>query len=286
MDIYAWSSGVPNLGDDLNNWLWKRVLPSTFLREKGTLIGIGSVISPEHLSSIENPNPIHILGAGCRNQKYPLSEVSNDLKIHAVRGPLSSVALGQNDQLPLIDGAYALKLTKIYGELIKQPKRYKFTLIPYFRSRKLINYTILKESKDINILHSSDYKSIENALLTIAQSEYIISESMHGAVIADVLRVPWSRLNYFLQNPRDKETAEFKWKDWAYSMEMDDIPCLSIPLRNPHSINPRRNWFLYPFRSLDYFRNFKVELAYRLSDEKLMNQKITQLKSIILKLAS
>lgn len=62
MDIYSYTSDIPNLGDDLNHWLWEKVLPPSFLLKEGTFIGIGSVIHPSHLSLIRNAAPIHILG--------------------------------------------------------------------------------------------------------------------------------------------------------------------------------------------------------------------------------
>lgn len=281
MDIYSYISTIPNLGDDLNHWLWNKVLPPSFLDKEGTFIGIGSVIHPEHLSRIQNPGTIHILGAGSRNKEYPLTGVNQEMKIHAVRGPLSAKALRLPDEYSLIDAAYAIRFTPMYKDLLQLPKKYKHTLITYFRSKDLIYYPLLQKLKNVHILHSSDYGSIENALKIIAQSEYVISESLHGAILADALRVPWTRLNFYLKNSRDKETAEFKWADWVSSINLNNIPTLEVPLLLPNWISPRRNALLRPVRTVDYIREFQLELRYSISAEKLLNEKTRQLRSCI-----
>lgn len=185
------------------------------------------------------------------------------------------------NEYALIDAAYAIKFTPEYKKLLNLPKRYKYTVITYFRSKDLIYYEALKALRNVNILHSSDYGSIENALKVIAQSEYVISESLHGAIIADALRVPWARLNFYLQNPGDKETAEFKWADWARSLNLNAPPTLEIPLRFPQWISRRRNTILKPLRTMDYLNNFHKNLKYTLSANTTLSDRTSHFMSCI-----
>src|SRR5439155_10040399 len=41
-------------------------------------------------------------------------------------------------------------------------------------------------------------------------------ESLHGAIVADALRVPWVPLRI----RRNPHTSPFKWEDWCSSMEL------------------------------------------------------------------
>ena len=49
----------------------------------------------------------------------------------------------------------------------------------------------------------------------IRSCRLLITEAMHGAIIADTLRVPWVPLK------TNKTINDFKWNDWSKSMEID-----------------------------------------------------------------
>lgn len=57
----------------------------------------------------------------------------------------------------------------------------------------------------------------------ILQSEVIIAESMHGAIIADALRVPWVAVSTSVA------INNFKWNDWASTLGVTYKP-LRVPL--------------------------------------------------------
>ncbi|NLS79444.1 MAG: polysaccharide pyruvyl transferase family protein [Chloroflexi bacterium] len=68
-------------------------------------------------------------------------------------------------------------------------------------------------SLSISYLNPAD--SIEHIVDTISRSELVISEAMHGAIIADALRVPWIPVR------TRRYILEFKWQDWAASLGME-----------------------------------------------------------------
>jgi len=55
---------------------------------------------------------------------------------------------------------------------------------------------------------------VEEILREIQQSELLIAEAMHGAIVADALRVPWVPARVY------GNFMEFKWRDWTQSIQM------------------------------------------------------------------
>ena len=52
----------------------------------------------------------------------------------------------------------------------------------------------------------------KSVIKQIAQSEMIVAESMHGAILADAFRVPWVAVS------TSQSINSFKWSDWAGSV--------------------------------------------------------------------
>jgi succinoglycan biosynthesis protein ExoV len=55
---------------------------------------------------------------------------------------------------------------------------------------------------------------------------------MHGAIIADALRIPWVPISAF-NSRHEKDTHSFKWADWCGSVDVEFEP-LRLPPFRPH----------------------------------------------------
>lgn len=95
----------------------------------------------------------------------------------------------------------------------------------------------------------SPMRSPEDVIGRIAQSRYIITEALHGAVIADALRIPWT--------PVYSEQGHFtKWLDWCESMDVryepEDLHCVSVDWIRKHGkrhLSPEGT-FIYRLRQV------------------------------------
>jgi succinoglycan biosynthesis protein ExoV len=63
---------------------------------------------------------------------------------------------------------------------------------------------------------------VETVLRELQETELLLTEAMHGAIVADALRVPWAPVRLY---PR---FTLFKWQDWTQSMDLPlkihDVP--------------------------------------------------------------
>ena len=64
--------------------------------------------------------------------------------------------------------------------------------------------------------------SVEALFDHYARAELVVTEAMHGAIIADALRIPWIPITI------SPQIDEFKWRDWLGSVELDYNP-ISVP---------------------------------------------------------
>jgi succinoglycan biosynthesis protein ExoV len=186
--------------------------------------------------------------------------------------------MGMDERRAVCDAAYAIQFTDEYKRWRTLPKKHKVTLIPYFRSGPLVHYSTIKAFKNWSILRSDQYGSIDTALTRIASSQFILTESLHGAILADALRVPWMRVWYYLERPSDIETGEFKWRDWQESLNIPHIPTLRIPLSPQRWVSGKKSLLLKPWRTVQYLQHLKIEESFVLSPEPNWIQATDRLK--------
>ncbi len=216
MKLYYYRAAEGNFGDDLNGWLWPKLLPGIFDEDGRVLfIGIGTILD-DRLP--EEPVKI-IFGSGVG---YPnrLPDRNERLRIRALRGPFSARALGVSPDLAITDPAILARL------LFKVPsaKTHRFSYMPHFKSANVEKWRTVCEGAGLHYIDSR--ADVETCLREIARSEILISEAMHGAIVADAFRVPWMVVranNYF----NEGEMYTFKWDDWCASL---GLPSRSYPL--------------------------------------------------------
>jgi succinoglycan biosynthesis protein ExoV len=208
MKLYFWQGIQGNFGDELNPWLWNRLLPGVLDDDERILfLGIGTV-----LNNIipENPHKV-VFGSGFG---YGTPPVINERRWHfyCVRGPQTAQKLGLPPDLAITDPAALLARI----DLPKYKKKHKFSYIPHHTSSRRGNWSDVCQATGINYI--DPLAEVETVISSIASSEVIITEAMHGAVIADALRVPWIPVRAYNRINR------FKWNDWCASLKIEYNP--------------------------------------------------------------
>jgi succinoglycan biosynthesis protein ExoV len=122
---------------------------------------------------------------------------------------------------------------------------------------------------------------VEHFIREVAASESVISEAMHGAILADVLRVPWKRLRFYSHQFEGEKVSEFKWMDWLFSIEIYTNQYLQVQ-------HKRKKWyrtFLKFYYKKKYYddalKQFRQHdsVPFYLSDTSRFDAIVTQLKS-------
>jgi hypothetical protein len=230
MKLLYFKSAKGNFGDDLNPWLWPKIFAGTKLPEDTYLIGIGSILHTGNNSIKEiATNKKIVFGTGIRPSKvYDRFTFDHTWDVRFLRGPLSAEAT--SNKYPYIsDSAYAVRQLEDFSNYRDQEKKYEISLMPYFHSVKYFDWQGLCQEMGYHYISPHSEHGVEQTLKEIAQSKMLITEAMHGAILADALRVPWHRYILTTPNTEGAMVSEFKWNDWLRSVGITNIHQTFIP---------------------------------------------------------
>ncbi|OGB33429.1 MAG: hypothetical protein A3F78_22325 [Burkholderiales bacterium RIFCSPLOWO2_12_FULL_61_40] len=239
MKIYYYKHPLGNVGDDLNAWLWPRLLPDSFHGytyhgaeaakaddAEPLFIGIGTLLN----ELVPGRCNKAVFGTGT-GYGEPIRHLN--AKYYAVRGPLTAMKLGLDPKVAVTDGA-ALIATLARPSL---PTKHKVSIIPHHgSSEETRRWETIAARMGLNFINPSrPPKEVIDAILA---SELVVTEAMHGAILADTLRVPW--IPYLTTTGRH----EFKWHDWCASLALSYDPFRLHPLYRKASLRTEFNQFI------------------------------------------
>lgn len=207
MKLYYSRLDGGNFGDDLNVWLWERLFPGLFDTDNRVLfVGIGTILD----STLDNGKTKVVFGSGVGYGRPP--HIDERWRFYFVRGPLTAKTLSIDPDLAITDAAYCVRLLAAPGVA----KRYRASFMCHHASHPDVNWKGLCERAGLNFI--SPLAPIGEVIDAIVQSEVVIAEAMHGAIIADAFRVPWIPVRYGYRS------LDFKWQDWCQSLGLSYQP--------------------------------------------------------------
>lgn len=208
MKLSYYKSDIPNFGDDLNELMWDALIAPGFLDEdEATLfIGIGSILWDRYPKTAKKL----VMGSGYAGYAAKPDLHDGSWEVAFVRGPRTAKELNLDPKLAITDAAI---LTRFMA-LPEQPKTYKVSFMPHFRSIARGNWQNVCEHAGIHFIDPTN-PDVMLTLKNIQQSELLITEAMHGAILADTLRVPWVALQPIASQHRAK------WFDWSESLNIE-----------------------------------------------------------------
>jgi succinoglycan biosynthesis protein ExoV len=210
--LHHWQGHAPNFGDELNTRLWPLLLPGFFDGEPDArFLGIGSILDDRHPSACMKI----VAGAGYAGyERKPL--IDHTWVIHWVRGPLTAAALGLPSRTALGDPATLLPEAMALGCPSGQPTTCGF--MPHFESLDRGQWARAAALAGITLIDPRDPP--EAIIEAISRCRVLLSESLHGAIVADTLRVPWIAVRPLAPIHRRK------WRDWAETVGVTIRPRL------------------------------------------------------------
>ncbi|WAC13227.1 polysaccharide pyruvyl transferase family protein [Dyadobacter pollutisoli] len=265
MEYVYYKTKNGNFGDDLNGWLW----PKLFLTENtdendSYFLGIGSILNKNIglIRNLDSEKKKIVFGSGVRPSiDYDELKIDSKWDIRYLRGPLSSYHLG-NQYKYITDAAYAIRHIPNFDEFLNLPKKYEVSLMPYFQSESYFDWKALCHKLGYNYIssHCTD-DGVEYTLREIAASKLLITEAMHGAILADIFRVPWHRFSFSAGHHEGKHVSDFKWNDWLYSIQKFATPVSHVPFYKKTFLNSTIKKLSGDILSVEFYRKSKSKEA-------------------------
>lgn len=204
MQLFYFKAARGNFGDDLNTWLWDDVIPGW--REvwpDHVLIGVGTILNNKMPIGV----PKLIMGSGAGYADPAPTDLLAECRIVAVRGPRTAALVGAGPDVPTLDPAALLPTLPRFADV---PRHGRVVLVPLHSSIGLLDWENV--ARRIGAVLVSPQDEAEHVIRMIAGAEQVITESMHGAIVADAFGVPWTGFGFHhLFN-------HGKWQDWASSL--------------------------------------------------------------------
>jgi hypothetical protein len=219
MDYLYFKSIKGNFGDDLNPWLWPQLFNQASETDDRVFLGIGSILHQENeiFDLLKDKKKI-VFGTGIRpSSSYTNFKMDDTWEVKFLRGPLSAVALQKRFEY-ITDAAYALRQLGTLDPIIRQEKKYEVSVMPYFHSVDYFDWQKICNTLGYHYISPFSERGVEYTLNEIAASKVLITEAMHGAIVADILRVPWHRFILTTPYTEGAMISEFKWSDWLQSV--------------------------------------------------------------------
>jgi succinoglycan biosynthesis protein ExoV len=202
----AYFTSTPNFGDQLNPYVFNHFLPGLFDEDSRiTFLGIGSVLGViQPTPSVEK---FVVFSTG-----YAYGNPPSDMGLYefwCVRGPETAAVLGLDASLAIADGAILLHC------MPHEPVQtvYPYAFMPHEHTH--MSYPAWRTmAEEVGLHYISPHAPVDEVLREIRQTGVLLTEALHGAIVADTFGIPWVPLQLMASINR------FKWLDWTRSMEL------------------------------------------------------------------
>jgi len=214
MKLFYYKDPIGNFGDDLNPWLWDKLLPDFCDEDESEwLVGIGTLLNHKLPTSGRKI----VLGSGYGYGTPP--KIDDSFRILSVRGPKTAETLGIDSNLAITDPAILIRCVHEVGNAERSSK---FGFIPHCDSVTNFSWETLCAEAGVKFINVQ--WSVDRFLAAMAECDVLICEAMHGAIVADALRIPWIPVRCY------SYIDSFKWQDWLATVKLPYEPVSIAPL--------------------------------------------------------
>lgn len=210
MKLTYFQGDPPNFGDEINATMWDELLPSGFLDEdENTLfLGIGSI-----LWDFLPKAPLKVVaGSGWGGYTEPPDVHDGSWNVLWVRGPRTAARLGLEPTAAITDAAVLMRRTTLPAAATGVGAAF----MPHVDSVARGNWEAVCRLAGVTYLDPR--APVEGLLAQIRGAKVLVTEAMHGAIVADALRTPWIGVT------PSHHVHRAKWLDWSESLAIDLRP--------------------------------------------------------------
>ncbi len=217
MRLLCHKPAVPNFGDDLNEVLWPTLAPGLFAPDDDkAFVGVGTIVGIDPGRSTK----LHVFSSGAGYTSLQRWR-GRDVEYHCVRGPVTARVLGLDADKVLTDGAV---LVPNLAEFRHAPsdRQGGVVVIPHFETIAFPGWIEAAQMAGLDLVDPRG--TPKEVIGALAGARLVVTESLHGAILADAFGVPWRPFAV----SRNFSTA--KWADWAASLDLEvDVALVPPP---------------------------------------------------------
>lgn len=193
-----------NFGDLLGPYIVRQLSQGRArTRDARRLLTVGSIL---HLARSGDV----IWGSGVNGKIDPTRHRFKTLDVRAVRGPLTrSFLMSRGITVPEVFGDPALLVPNLHPRVREwsEQKVNEVLVVPNLHDRARVLLLREEGKLDESAVVLDPGRPIEECLMAIAQSKYVISSSLHGLIIAESLAIPAIPVRAAHEDP-------FKYEDY------------------------------------------------------------------------
>ena len=206
MKLVFFRGKVPNFGDELNLHVWPALLPQGFLDEDESelFVGIGSIIG-DHLPATSRK---FVMGSGYAGYMGLPDVHDGTWDIRFVRGPDTARTLKISPDLAIADSAVLLRAM----DLPAPDESTGIAFMPHYESLERGDWAEACRLAGMTLIDATE--PVEKVLAQLRGARLLITEAMHGAIVADALRTPWIGARPIYGGHHRK------WLDWAGALDV------------------------------------------------------------------
>ncbi len=208
MKLTYFRTDPSNFGDELNAYLWEKLLPAGFLDEDASelFVGIGSILGEVYPATSRKI----VMGSGYAGYVRQPDLASGMWNIIFVRGPKTAATLDLPKEKSICDSAVLLRALP---ELPAPEAGIGVGFMPHYQSLARGHWDQVCKKAGVTLIDPT--LPPDEVLAKIRGASLVITEAMHGAIVADALRRPWIAIEPFHGSHR------MKWGDWGASLDME-----------------------------------------------------------------
>lgn len=218
LPLYYWRTPhLVNFGDYLSLMLVERIVgDKVTVYQKGKshhpikFLAIGSILSFASNDDV-------VWGSGVNGKVLDLSKYRfTQLDVRAVRGPLTRQFLTENFQIqvPEIYGDPALLFPYFFPEFRRKKfPTYDYIIIPHYSEEKLFPKQVFGD----RVVYPTEPWNI--VIRKILDSQFVISSSLHGIILAEAYGIPARLLKVTNNEPL------FKYEDYYLGTKRSNFQC-------------------------------------------------------------
>ncbi|MEP0522187.1 MAG: polysaccharide pyruvyl transferase family protein [Hyphomicrobiales bacterium] len=207
MKLVYYKGDEPNFGDELNTYMWPQILPQNFLDNDDSelFIGIGSIL----WDFLPKEPQKFVMGSGFAGYTAPPNVHDGSWDVAFVRGPWTASQLELPRQKAICDSAILLRTMDLPGA----GDAIEAAFMPHFDS---LQRGVWEKACDLAGIRLIDPRGdVETIISEIKSAKVLVTEAMHGAIVADALRTPWIAAKPI------QASHHSKWYDWSDALSID-----------------------------------------------------------------